>query len=511
MPGKAAANFASLAVNYWAAFAAGYKDAMSAFNIESIDLIHDNDAVCELSQVRGLPTQGVNMLVSTVVSAGYTQWSRSSASRTRSITSAAGRCRTGSRLPTLVSFSSPMRRPTRFRPHTNPPRFCSSRLAVRARSSMQGSGDADRRLSQRRPHEGGCRVSRYRDCRRPAWRLAAGKSRQVMLSMVTAYPDMKGVFAQNDDEAIGALSVLQERSDLSHVKLASVDGVPQAVEEVAKGGSFVATNLALPPLWRGLPPPCCSTGSMAGKRPARTSDLHGSPTATAENAGKIYQDIYKAEKLPFDWVKMSRTLSPDNWDPQNKIIPIDPKEHWKGAKGEEKLNAAYNAADWPERPRSRKCTLTTISPGCSMPPNAAVADRPEVSPDGRVAPPALELRDISKSYPGTKALSSVTFTLQRFGLFGLVGENGAGKSTLLSIINGTVKPDRRSIAINGEHVGFGHRSDAARHGIATVFQEQGLIPSLPVYENIFLGPGRQLFSGRVPEPAHNDQDRATGA
>ena len=122
-----------------------------------------------------------------------------------------------------------------------------------------------------------------------------------------------------------------------------------------------------------------------------------------------------------------------------------------------------------------------------MPPNAAVADRPEVSPDGRVAPPALELRDISKSYPGTKALSSVSFTLQRFGLLGLVGENGAGKSTLLSIINGTVKPDRGSIAINGEHVGFGHPSDAARHGIATVFQEQGLIPSLPVYENIFLG------------------------
>ena len=46
---------------------------------------------------------------------------------------------------------------------------------------------------------------------------------------------------------------------------------------------------------------------------------------------------------------MSRTLSPDNWDPQNKIIPIDPKEHWKDAKGEEKLNAAYNAADWPEQ------------------------------------------------------------------------------------------------------------------------------------------------------------------
>lgn len=129
----------------------------------------------------------------------------------------------------------------------------------------------------------------------------------------------------------------------------------------------------------------------------------------------------------------------------------------------------------------------TTNPGPSMQLEATVASRPGITPAGRVAPPALELRDISKSYPGTKALSSVSFTLERFGILGLVGENGAGKSTLLSIINGTVKPDHGSIAINGEHVGFGHPSDAARHGIATVFQEQGLIAGLSVYENIFLG------------------------
>ncbi len=104
--------------------------------------------------------------------------------------------------------------------------------------------------------------------------------------------------------------------------------------------------------------------------------------------------------------------------------------------------------------------------------------------DGR---PALELRDISKSYPGTKALSGVSFTLRRHQMLGLVGENGAGKSTLLSIINGTVKPDTGTIAINGETVGFGHPTEAARRGVATVFQEQGLIATLPVFENIFLG------------------------
>jgi ribose transport system ATP-binding protein len=107
--------------------------------------------------------------------------------------------------------------------------------------------------------------------------------------------------------------------------------------------------------------------------------------------------------------------------------------------------------------------------------------------DRRMAAPALELRDISKSYPGVAALSSVSFVLRRHQMIGLVGENGAGKSTLLSIINGTVRPDTGSIAINGEDVRFGHPTQAARNGIATVFQEQGLIANIPVFENIFLG------------------------
>ncbi|MGO4842119.1 ATP-binding cassette domain-containing protein, partial [Rhizobiaceae sp. 2RAB30] len=79
------------------------------------------------------------------------------------------------------------------------------------------------------------------------------------------------------------------------------------------------------------------------------------------------------------------------------------------------------------------------------------------------------------------------FVLRRHQMIGLVGENGAGKSTLLSIINGTVRPDTGSISINGAEVRFGHPTEAARNGIATVFQEQGLIPTIPVFENIFLG------------------------
>ena len=115
-----------------------------------------------------------------------------------------------------------------------------------------------------------------------------------------------------------------------------------------------------------------------------------------------------------------------------------------------------------------------------------VAVRPEL-PGGRPAAAALELRDITKTYPGTNALTGVGFVLRRHQMLGLVGENGAGKSTLLSIINGTVRPDSGTISINGEAVRFGHPTEAARAGVATVFQEQGLIPNIPVFENIFLG------------------------
>ena len=115
------------------------------------------------------------------------------------------------------------------------------------------------------------------------------------------------------------------------------------------------------------------------------------------------------------------------------------------------------------------------------------AGRPESLVGQPDPPPALELHDISKTYPGTRALAGVSLVLRSRQVLGLVGENGAGKSTLLSVINGTVRPDTGSIAIAGETVGFGHPAEAARHGVATVFQEQGLIPTIPVFENIFLG------------------------
>lgn len=101
--------------------------------------------------------------------------------------------------------------------------------------------------------------------------------------------------------------------------------------------------------------------------------------------------------------------------------------------------------------------------------------------------PALDLRNITKRYGPVVAAHSVNLTLKRHEILGMVGENGAGKSTLISIINGTVRPTEGTLAVNGQEMQFGHPAEAAREGIATVFQEQGLIGNLPVYENILLG------------------------
>jgi len=123
---------------------------------------------------------------------------------------------------------------------------------------------------------------------------------------------------------------------------------------------------------------------------------------------------------------------------------------------------------------------------------AAQGGSDTAGPDGRKA---IVLQDVSKAYPGVKALDEVSFSLNRHSVLGLVGENGAGKSTLLSIINGSVRPDSGTLSIDGHPVRFGHPTEAAQHGVATVFQEQGLIATIPVYENIFLGRERKFLAG----------------
>lgn len=98
----------------------------------------------------------------------------------------------------------------------------------------------------------------------------------------------------------------------------------------------------------------------------------------------------------------------------------------------------------------------------------------------------LELRGISKFFPGVRALDKVDFDLKRGEIHALVGENGAGKSTLIKIITGIYQPDEGEIFWKGQKVTFPNPNVASRYQIAAVYQQPASFPHLNIAENIFL-------------------------
>ena len=101
--------------------------------------------------------------------------------------------------------------------------------------------------------------------------------------------------------------------------------------------------------------------------------------------------------------------------------------------------------------------------------------------------PALRLEQISKSFPGVKALSDVSFDVQRGEIRALVGENGAGKSTLMKVLSGAYTADSGRIEVFGETVAHPTPSSMISRGIAVIYQELAQAPHLTVAENIFMG------------------------
>ena len=112
--------------------------------------------------------------------------------------------------------------------------------------------------------------------------------------------------------------------------------------------------------------------------------------------------------------------------------------------------------------------------------------------------PLLEARGISKAYGHVRALSGVDLQVGHAETVALVGDNGAGKSTLLKIICGALHPDAGEISLEGEPITFAGPSDAAKRGIAVVYQDLALVDTRDVAANVFLGrePGGILVSRR---------------
>ena len=105
----------------------------------------------------------------------------------------------------------------------------------------------------------------------------------------------------------------------------------------------------------------------------------------------------------------------------------------------------------------------------------------------------LQMINISKSFPGVKALDRVNLELKEGEVLALMGENGAGKSTLMKCLFGVYKADEGNILLSGKEVFFGNPKEALESGVAMVHQELNQALKLSAEENLWLGRFPRLF------------------
>lgn len=133
---------------------------------------------------------------------------------------------------------------------------------------------------------------------------------------------------------------------------------------------------------------------------------------------------------------------------------------------------------------------------------------PHPEPAVASAEPLLQIRELSKSFPGVRALVEVQLDVTRGQVHALMGENGAGKSTLMKVLAGLHAPDRGSISFNGRTVRIRNPHHALQLGIAMIHQELLVFPEMTVAENIFMGHEPTFALGWIDRSRMNNQARA---
>lgn len=341
--GKIANQVSTPSNDYWSVWTRAFGNASQALGLETQELFHQNDTARQLSQVRSLPASSAKMLIGCVEPAG-------------SLPTVAKFCQENG-----IHYVPSWESPNWFTPHDVGDFY----VSFVTPNSVEGAYEVAKALFDSVGGEGkivhiagmATPTDSYRTiglmqaaAEYPGIKIVGGlranwdreQARKVMLSMLTAHPDVKGVFAQNDNMALGVMSVLRERK-LSNIKVSGVDGLPEGLREVAKGEQMVATHTSLPPYGAGFTA-VLAFDALNGWKPTLGERLlfTGSALATGENSARIEKAIYGEGSTPFDWALMSRTLNPDNWDPQNKITAIDPEVYWSPfPDGKDRLNPVY--------------------------------------------------------------------------------------------------------------------------------------------------------------------------
>ena len=119
----------------------------------------------------------------------------------------------------------------------------------------------------------------------------------------------------------------------------------------------------------------------------------------------------------------------------------------------------------------------------------------------------IRFENVTKEFPGVRALNQVSFEIKKGEILALCGENGAGKSTLINICAGVYKPTSGKVYVKGEEVVFNNADDAERKKISTVFQEVPLCLNMTIADNMFLGPRPKTKKGLLDRKYMNNHTR----
>ncbi len=131
----------------------------------------------------------------------------------------------------------------------------------------------------------------------------------------------------------------------------------------------------------------------------------------------------------------------------------------------------------------------------------------ELNRAGEKPVPLLEMRGVSKAFPGVKALDKVDFTVYEGEVLALVGENGAGKSTLMKILSGIYKMDEGEILFEGKPITISGPLASQRAGISIIYQELNTLNNLNIAENLFVGREPQGKIGLVDKQRGHQEAR----
>ena len=342
--GRISQQIYGLTNDYWNSWNAGYEAATKALQCNARQFYHDNDPAKQVGQLQTVKATGSRMLIGAPATAGIVPAMARTVQENQTYW-----------VPSweLQPWLTPIDVGDFLVAHVTPP---SEKIAYEVATELfRQIGNAGKVV-----HIAGLRGSTpdlYRSAglaravaENPGIELVGGlygewdreKSRSVMLNMVTAYPDMVAVFAQSDAQANGVLSVLEERN-MRHVKVSGIDGNKENLQKIMTGPNMAVTHMSVPPHLAAYSA-VAVFDALNGWKPALPERMmyQESTLITRENAEAAYDKVYRG-RLPYDVAKMSRTLNPRDWDPQNLMIPIDPELHWRGLdKAGRSLNGAYS-------------------------------------------------------------------------------------------------------------------------------------------------------------------------